>query len=68
MADTSRGDYSEKFCAHCGKQGCYIKHWGPLMKGRVVYFDECIAGPLRAVDGNGIDQTYNCDTGELLNQ
>lgn len=65
MADTSRGDYSDKFCSHCGKKGCYLKHWGPLMKYNVVYLDEC-AVELRSVDVNGIDPTYNCDTGEKL--
>lgn len=66
MPDTSRGDYSDKYCAHCGKKGCHLKHWGPLMKGKLVYLDECAAGPLRAVDGNGIDPTFDCDTGERI--
>lgn len=66
MADTSRGDYSDKYCAHCGKKGeCYLKHWGPLMRGKLVYFDEC-AVALRSVDGNGIEPTFDCDTGERL--
>jgi len=65
MADTSRGDYPDKFCAYCGKKGgCYLRHWGPLMRGNVVYLDECAAGPLRSINGNGIDPLFDSETGE----
>jgi hypothetical protein len=66
MPDTIRSDYPDKFCAHCGKKGnCYLKHWGPLMRGNVVYLDECAVG-LRSVDSNGIEPTFDCNTGERL--
>jgi hypothetical protein len=64
MADTSRGNYADKHCAHCGIKGrCYLKHWGPLMRGKVVYLDEC-AVELRSVDGDGIEPTFDRETGE----
>ncbi len=30
MADTTRGDYSDKTC-ECGAIGCDFRHWGPLV-------------------------------------
>lgn len=66
MADTSRGFYSDKHCAWCGKKGdCYLKHWGPLMRGAVVYLDQC-AVELRSVGGNGVAPLYDCDTGQRI--
>jgi len=33
MADTVKGDWPNACCSDCGKIGCVIKHWGPLVPG-----------------------------------
>lgn len=66
MADTIRSDYPDKYCAHCGNKGCYLLHSGPLMRGKIVYLDSCAAGPLRFIDGKGVEPTFDCETGERL--
>jgi hypothetical protein len=35
------------------------------MRGKTGYLDEC-AVELRSVDGNGIEPTFDCETGERL--
>ena len=66
MPDTLRAAFPEKYCAWCGKYGeCYLKHWGLLMRGNIVYLDEC-AVELRSVGGEGIEPRFNCDTGERI--
>lgn len=68
MADTMRSDFPDKHCAYCGVKGrCYLKHWGPLMRGHVVYLDEC-AVELRSVGPEGIDPRFDCDTGEPMEE
>lgn len=59
MADTMRSDFPDKFCANCGSKGCHILHWGPIMAGKRVYFDNCILAL-----GENAPQLYDCDTGE----
>jgi len=66
MPDTLRSAFPEKYCAWCGKRGgCYLKHWGPLMRGNAVYLDEC-AVQLRSIKGNGVEPRFDCDTGAAL--
>lgn len=45
MADTVRGDFSNEECSDCGKKGCVVKHWGPLVPpGEVAYLcDPCLS-------------------------
>lgn len=59
MADTMRSDFPDKFCASCGSKGCHILHWGPIMKGKRVYFDNCIL-----MLGEDEPQLYDCETGQ----
>lgn len=68
MADTVRGDFSDKFCADCGHKGCYIKHYGPLCPDSSVgYFDQCFSERGASRNHQPKPFTYNCDTGLLLN-
>lgn len=64
MADTCRSDYSDKYCVHCGRKGCYIKHWGPLYNDAIIYLDECI----QIIHQDNNIPKYNCDTGEKINE
>lgn len=39
MADTVRGDFPDSYCSDCGRRGCALFHWGPLVpEGKTGYF------------------------------
>lgn len=39
MADTVRGDFPDAYCSDCGRKGCILSHWGPLVpNGKTGYF------------------------------
>ena len=38
MADTIRGNFPDEECSDCGKKGCVVKHWGPLVPPGEVAF------------------------------
>lgn len=66
VPDTLRSSFPDKYCAWCGKKGeCYFKHWGPLMRGKIVYLDDCIV-ELRSVSSEGVEPRFDSFTGEAF--
>ncbi|MDP3901833.1 MAG: hypothetical protein Q8Q37_02580 [bacterium] len=54
MADTSHGDFPDKYCSDCGQRGCSFLHWGPLVPSSTVgnFCDKCMLGRNRDYDKN----------------